>query len=399
MKRYVRGTHRVRSPADTLDWLAPKLRAMGITRVATITGLDCLGIPVVMATRPASRSLAVSQGKGLDLASARASALMESAESWHAERSLLPLRLASERELRAAGLPVADTDGLARSPPGLYCDRDRLLWAEGIDLLSGASCQVPWECVHTDYRLPRPTGSGCFAANTNGLASGNTTDEAIVHALCELIERDAVTLWHQSTTAQAGVDPATVPGSDNHALLRRIQDAGLAVRIWDVTSDIGIPCFHCLLSSDSEHDTDPEFGSGCHLDPAVALSRALTEAAQARTTYIAGSRDDIGPDAYRLPVRQARRRDCQRLLNTTRPVAACASYESLASSDVAADLQTLLTRLQGVGIRQVIHLDLSRPELSIPVSRLIVPGLEGVSHGSDSEYVAGARAAARATGE
>src|SRR5689334_18436902 len=64
------------------------MRAMlGITRVADITGLDRLGtVPVVQATRPFSLSNVVSQGKGASLCDAAVSAIMESAESFFAER-------------------------------------------------------------------------------------------------------------------------------------------------------------------------------------------------------------------------------------------------------------------------------------------------------------------------
>ncbi len=394
MKRYLRGTHRVRSPAATLDWLAPKLATMGITRVADVTGLDTLGIPVVMATRPNSRSLAVSQGKGLDLASARVSAIMESAETWHAERCLLPLLLADECELRDSGFTVVDTAALPHSRERCYSDTQRIPWVEGVDLVSGRACRVPWECVHTDYRLPRPTGSGFFAANTNGLASGNTSDEAIVHALCELIERDADTLWqHRHSDERVGIDPDSVTDPDCRELLRRIDAAGLAVRLWNITSDIGVPCFHCLLGSDDAHDTDPEFGSGCHPDPAVALNRALTEAAQARTTYIAGSRDDIGPDAYLDEARQARRADCHALMHASLSLMDFTQQSTSASDSVDGDRQWLLGCLQRVGIERVIHVDLSSAALGIPVSRLIVPGLEGVRDSADSDYVPGQRVA------
>src|SRR5713226_6016242 len=94
-KGYVGGSHRAVVPAETVNRLQPLLPAMGITRVANITGLDVIGIPVVMVCRPNSRALAVSQGKGLTLEGARASGIMESAESYHAERVSGPLLLTS----------------------------------------------------------------------------------------------------------------------------------------------------------------------------------------------------------------------------------------------------------------------------------------------------------------
>ena len=94
-KAYRRGTHRTVDPAATLARVRPHLQGMGITRIANVTGLDRIGIPVVMACRPNARSLAVSQGKGLTLEAAKASAVMEAIELHHAERIELPLKLGS----------------------------------------------------------------------------------------------------------------------------------------------------------------------------------------------------------------------------------------------------------------------------------------------------------------
>jgi ribosomal protein S12 methylthiotransferase accessory factor YcaO len=65
--------------------------------------------------------------------------------------------------------------------------------------------------VHANYALPEPPHSATFAATTNGLASGNTRDEALLHALMEVIERDAVTLWKLGPDAWRGTT-AVRPG-------------------------------------------------------------------------------------------------------------------------------------------------------------------------------------------
>lgn len=90
-KGYLTGTHRTRSPRETLSDYAHFMPRMGITRLANVTGLDSIGLPVYTAIRPNSRSLATSQGKGFDADSAKASARMESIETWHAEQIQKPL--------------------------------------------------------------------------------------------------------------------------------------------------------------------------------------------------------------------------------------------------------------------------------------------------------------------
>src|SRR5271155_3839226 len=84
-KNFRRGTHRTISPSETWEWVRPLASRMGITRVGNVTGLDRIGIPVAVAVRPNSRSVSVSQGKGLDVAQAMTSALMEAVEGFHAE--------------------------------------------------------------------------------------------------------------------------------------------------------------------------------------------------------------------------------------------------------------------------------------------------------------------------
>ena len=58
-KAFSTGTHRTRHPEQTWSIVAPHLMSFGITRVADVTGLDTLGIPVAMAVRPAASSSAV----------------------------------------------------------------------------------------------------------------------------------------------------------------------------------------------------------------------------------------------------------------------------------------------------------------------------------------------------
>src|SRR5262245_6391051 len=118
-KGHRRGTHRLVAPGETIERIAPLKALMGITRVASVTGLDRIGIPVVMVCRPNSRSIAVSQGKGLDLDAARASGLMESVESFHAETITSPLKLGTYRELGRTH-PLIDVAAIPRTKASPY---------------------------------------------------------------------------------------------------------------------------------------------------------------------------------------------------------------------------------------------------------------------------------------
>ncbi|MEM7042665.1 MAG: YcaO-like family protein [Pseudomonadota bacterium] len=393
IKMHRLGTHRTISPKETLARVTPHMRAMGITRIANVTGLDRLGIPVVMVCRPNARSISVSQGKGADLDAAKASGLMEAVETWHAERITLPLKLASYDDLRDDHALI-DVARLPRAAESCYRTDLPILWIEGQSLIDDHKLWLPYELVSTDYTLPQPTGSGCFPANTNGLASGNHITEAVLHAICEVIERDALTLWHlaPATDVKRVVELSSIDDPTSVDLLDRFERAGLDVWIWDVTSDVGIACFQCLLIGRDDEDTEPEFGSGCHPVREVALLRALTEAAQARTTYIAGSRDDFAPGIYAPPARRRRNDGCRELMARDHEVVTFADTPSFWSESIADDLAWTLERLEGIGVNQVVAVDLTKPRFQIPVVRVVIPGLEGVFKGEASDYAPGTRA-------
>lgn len=394
-KAYRRGTHRVVAPEQTVALVGAFARQMGITRVANITGLDDVGIPVAQAVRPNSRSLSVSQGKGLTVAAAKASALMESVETYLAERIDRPVLIASYGDL-VERRPVVDVGALPRLAGSKFQPGLKIAWIDGRNLFDAAAVWVPYEMVHTDWSVPLPQGSGCFPATSNGLASGNTEDEALVHAVAEVIERDAVALWHaldDSGQAARRVDPGTVGDPECQRLLDRFDRAGIDVAIWDLTTDLAVPVFrvHTLDRSDGFRSAQPAGGSGCHPDPTVALSRALTEAAQSRVTYISGARDDAGRTAYLDRRDEATKAGARRYFR--QPLSR--SFGDLVghvAESVDADLEWMLTRIQTAGVRQVIALDLSQAAFPVSAVRVIIPGLEGVC--TMPTYTPGARASA-----
>ena len=222
--------------------------------------------------------------------------------------------------------------------------------------------------------------------------------EASVHALCELIERDATTLWHlckPQCRRDHTVDLQTIDDPDGRYLLERFDAANIDVVVWDVTTDIGVACFHALIVDRDECGGIPEFGSGCHPVRAVALVRALTEAVQARTTFIAGPRDDFDPAWYSEEVRKRRWLACRNLYEN-----AVADLHYLASPNryyarFDAELQYLLEQLERVGMSDVACVDLTQPTFGIAVVRIVAAGLEGPLTGSVKDYLRGARATAK----
>ena len=220
---------------------------MGITRIADVTGLDRIGVPVVMVIRPNSRGLSVAAGKGLDYPMAKASGVMEALESYHAELITKPLFLLSYREVSRSACVVDPTE-LPAVQGSRFAEDFRIPWIEGVDILTGESILVPVELVHADYTSPYFPGSGCFLSNTNGLASGNVRGEAVLHGLCELVERDAMALNEVSGHKHAQtVDFTNVQDEAIQFLLDRIERAGCDLHVEEITSDILVPTFVAYL--------------------------------------------------------------------------------------------------------------------------------------------------------
>jgi ribosomal protein S12 methylthiotransferase accessory factor len=390
------GSYRSCDPARTVERISSRQREFGITRVANITGLDRIGIPVWIAVRPNSRSLSLSQGKGLTHDAARASALGESIEAYYAEQCASPVRIGRYADLRSEAGHVADVARLPRARNGLYSDQEAIPWVQSIDLTSGRQVWVPFEMVHADATVPRHPGSGCFVFSTNGLASGNTAAEAVFHGLCELIERDAMALWKMQSAEEQDRTRVCNSSIDDPVcaeLIRQFEAAEIDPLIWDVTSDLGVAAFRVLIFdrwAQSELAVLPvAFGAGCHPERGVALTRALTEAAQSRLTLISGARDDFArriyeewkltPEALAEHARLIRtpgERDWQAIPN--RPFAS--------TSDSLSRLIDLLDR-ENV---QICAIPLSPEGAPLHVVRTLAVGLEGPS--SSPSWTPGARA-------
>lgn len=288
------GTHRITSPDETWLALQPFLAPAGITGVADVTWLDCLGIPTVQAVRPASLTLSVSQGKAASYRAAQVSAVMESLEGWHAENVTADLWSATARDLEAD--LTYDPAQLRHRPGSLYHAGVKLDWMVATTLLTGRRTWVPWTAVLVNVATRDCWEPPMFEMDTTGLASGNCYDEATLHALYEVMER------HSVAAAVAGETMFEVPtddvaGSDSAHLVEMIRDAGddvdlARIDVWD-----GYYCFAAELTSATLEVTFGGFG--LHHDPNVALSRAITEAAQSRITR--NQRSPRGPPVGDLP--------------------------------------------------------------------------------------------------
>ncbi|OQP85415.1 hypothetical protein BTR14_16115 [Rhizobium rhizosphaerae] len=362
---------RERSAADTFGRVFPYLKTFGITRIARHTGLDRIGIPVWCAYAPNARSIVVAQGKGVTDEDARISAVMEALERAVACAPATATVEASQAELEADGhkaLSLAILLAVGKRP---LDPAERIRWFCGTDLTTGEPVHVPADAVLLD----RTIENNRYWQSSDGLASGNTLDEAVFHALMERIERDAYALFQlmpQAARLARCVDPALLATPELEEMRARIADAGLCLTLFDITSDLKIPCYTAYLGPPPEtlsahaRFTDVTYGAGAHPLAARAALRAVSEAAQSRMTFISGARDDLFAETYRRPLPDSTRRALE-----ARPAGAPAC-ETPAFADRAA----LLAHLAACRIGPVVAVPLSAPHLPFAVAKLMVPGLE-----------------------
>jgi ribosomal protein S12 methylthiotransferase accessory factor len=342
-----------------------------------------IGLPVFSSVRPAAMqgSLCVNAGKGLSAAEARVGAYMEAIEFAAAEPPPAHLGVCRAR--------VRDVlDGRSRADAILdLCP----LYGRSIALeqpidcvsardLEGREALVPAELVYFPY--PLPPDETLFGATTNGLASGATLPEATLHGLLEVIERDIASFAWVGRPSQR-VAEESLPAR-HREIIASLRAGALDMAIRWLPNEFGIACFQAILWE--RRRLDPVYmtdGFGCHLDPTIALTRAVTEAVQGRLSFIHGARDDIqdrhaelarrtcpSPRGYaRALLRRALRRSTPFYFEQ-----AMNKAEGIKCFDDCLD--RVRETLHQAGIGRILRVRLTAPDFPVAVVRVVVPLLE-----------------------
>ncbi len=274
------------TPEETLKKVIPLMKKAGMEPLEDITGVDNIGIPVYSVYRKetAKGTFGNYNGKGATPEQAKASAVMEAMERYSSEmREDDEIAYGTIQEVRENGPLIEPNDLILPARVMLNLESSDIAWTTAYDLLNGEEVWVPACAIYYPYF---PDGDlQLFRYNTNGIASGNTIEEAILHAIFEVIERDAWSVAEASNKTNADViidDENSIPGK----LLKQFNDNGVEIKLKDLTSDVGVTTIGA--SSDDVKTKDPELlniGVGTHLNPEIAAIRALTEVAQSRTTH------------------------------------------------------------------------------------------------------------------
>jgi thioglycine synthase len=402
----------------------PVSKSIGITRICDITQMDRLYVPNYSAVLPGTEdSIWVYSGKGITNSDAKASAIMEAIERYSSLSSTHTRNFiqGSYLEVSKSYNTVLHPDEVVEPVNKIYNDKDSIIdFLIGFDVLNNEMVLVPAEIAL--YRhFPKRAASRAFShSHTNGLASGNLMEEAVCHALCEVVERDAVSIAdlcassipynilqniinsiqkEKNDSYSLDISPETkfvdyssifpdvdISGiTEEYEPLRRLihkfNDAHIPLIIKDITQkDIGIPTFVASSIEWVSHDYGYfAKGYGTHPDARVALIRAITEASQTRAINIQGARDDLNKIRYNENDEIYKRKwqfMPSKSVDNHKYVVKFSDIKSHTNKDILDDINLILSNLRNAGLRRAIIVDLTVADIEIPVVRSIVPGLE-----------------------
>jgi ribosomal protein S12 methylthiotransferase accessory factor len=430
MKKYTANnfevSERVKSVKDTLVKVTPICKNIGVTRISDITYLDKLYVPNFSSVLPGTEdSIWVYSGKGATKIHAKVSALMESIERYCSlPSSNSKMIISGSYSELSKSYKVLHPDEVVEPVDSIYSDNQSVIdFMPGFDLINEEEILVPAQLGFSRYSSKLPSVNVFPYSHTNGLASGNVLEEAICHALCEVIERDAVSIaevcasslpynilqnfliflkntkqFGDQYTDLSGIDFVDDPGIFQDVdiseiahnfdpvrnLVSKFDDAGISLLIKDISQkDIGIPTF--VASSVEWISSNYGYfaiGYGTHMDSRIALIRAITELTQTRAVNIQGSRDDCRKIEYEENDEIYRRKwqfmpaTSFRLVPTSERMVPFSEIKSYITDDILDDIKIILNRLKKAGLKRAVIVDLTNPKLGIPVVRAIVPGLE-----------------------
>lgn len=378
-------------PSGELD--PELLRQFGITRLGDVTGLDTLGLPVWFASRPNSRGLSVTQGKGMTARQAQVSAAMEAIEGAVAEDVRAHItHFGSFRQLRDEGRATVPLARLSRVHFDVFDESRERAWVKGYSCRDGTAIMAPYELVGMDFRVDFPWDRQAFDMGSQGLAAGFQFDHALQHALLELVENDACFLLDTFGASAIGSCECVFTqghSPDFDSALALVRRAGIEPIFIQLPRRFGMPVFFAAiprpLCGTSGPGTRWSAGTACRLNPSDAALAALLEAVQSRLTDISGARDDLTDDRFQNSLIEKIITSRSRLKVT----AALESASFLEGLCGKARTDAIVGHLMTSGIEDVYVFPLETGHPSISVVRVLIPGL-AVASATESRFHLGA---------
>lgn len=245
-----------------------------------------------------------------------------------------------------------------------------------------------WSLTHERVRyLPRlmchfgsplPEEEPFAVPDSNGLAAGNNLEEAVLQGLLEVMERDAFALWWYNRVRRPGVELASFGDPFLVDLEEAFQQRGRELWALDITSDLDVSTFVAFSRRTGQDMEAICLGAGTHVDPHIALLRAITEMIQ--STVPTDQVDWDGPTPHHDPIRVQWMREMRIARNPhltpdpERSPRVRGDFSYRPQEDLLQDIETLVDLLARKGLETLV-LDLTKPDIGMSVARVFVPGL------------------------
>jgi len=373
-KVYILETHRSKTPDSTLKFIERIKETVGMLSFKNATEVDRIGIQVFTCDRIRPDGSRTSHtGKGVSPIQAQVSITMESIERYCSEfkeEYLDKLVRGSYNNLKSK-FNVLDPRGMILSGLSGYNNDHEIHWTWGTDLSKEEEILVPACAVYHPFHEDKVL---MMNTHTNGIAAGNTMEEAVIHGLAEVIERDA---WSIAQYTQHFHDAIFIEDDPENnfiiGIFEKFEKAGIEIVAKDLTTDVGIPVV-AAFSRDLQHQTMETIdGLGSHLDPKVATVRALLEIATTRALFIQKYGLEGMCETAPLYLRQGEDENFRFYAYNQKGIK---ELEVGYSNDIYDDIQSMISKLRACGLDRVIAVNLTRSDVDIPTVRMIVPGME-----------------------
>jgi oxazoline/thiazoline synthase len=324
-------------------------------------------------------------GKGSTAEQGEASALMEAIERYSgifqgdeirvkrrftdfpSGEAILPndVLLFSDAQYGPEQVPAPDGDGSRTPPP--FDQSAEIEWSPIWSLRDERFKYLPTSLLYFFYR-----GPGQINTDSNGCAAGNTLEEAIVQGFLELVERDAYAIWWYNRLQRPQVDLSHFDDSYVRDLQTQLAENGRRLWVLDVTSDLEIPTFVAILHWMHNSHENIEFGSGAHFDSRIAMLRTLTELNQFLSIGLMGGGTGEKPSLDgSTPLRL---QDHPFLTPSNHPAVQPAFGSTFGRLDTREQVIACMRLVKREGL-DLLVLNQTRPDIDVPVVRVVVPGL------------------------
>ena len=404
------GTSRIIPIDKTLLHVSEIAKEIGLTRIADITYMDKLYIPNYSSVLPGTEDyIWVYSGKGPTKQHAKASAIMESIERYSSlPRSYTKKFVTGTYNELTKSYSILHPYEVIEPLSFDFHDDMFMDYVKGFDIINNEDILVPAGLGLFRYNPSSPSINPFAFQHTNGLASGNVLEEAVCHALAEVIERDAISLAQLRASAipfhilynvfnslqrqgypvkpfskdtfqdDYTIFPDVLVSEKDYLpitkLIKKFEKFNIKLIIKEVTTNIKIPTFNVACVEWISHDYGYlAEGHGTHPDKRIALLRAITEVSQTRVANIQGARDDLRKIKYNN--NNTDDKNAWQFMPSKKTInfSEIMTYQN---EDILDDINLIVKYLKEAGLKKAIIVDLTNPNIKIPVVRAIIPGLE-----------------------